>query len=100
MKTNRLTHFIILAISIILLTAGFLLYYPSVVGFGYPSLFFYTLGFAVLIFSLFGLIFNKTMTKHFNLKTFGISILSFSLLFFTTFYVYLFYNNVIKEGVL
>ena len=95
MKTNRVTYFVVLAISVMLLTAGFILYYPSVVGFGYPSLFFYTLGFATLIFSLFGLIFNKTMTKHFNIKTFGISILPFSVLFFTAFYVYLFYDNVI-----
>ena len=94
MKTNRVTYFVLLAISIMLLTAGFVLYYPSVVGFGYPSLFFYTLGFAALIFSLFGLVFNKTINKHFCFKTFSLSALFSSVLVFTVFFIFLFYLNV------
>ena len=94
MKTNRVTYFVILAISIIILTVGFVLYFSSVVGYGYPSSLFFMFGFALLIFSLFGLVFNKTMNKHFCFKSFSLSFLFSSTLVFTDFFIFLFYLTV------
>lgn len=93
MKTNRVTYFVFLAISVVILTIGFILYYPSAVGYGYIN-FLFSLGFALLIFSLFGLVFNKTINKHFCFKTFSLSALFSSVLVFTVFFIFLFYLNV------
>lgn len=93
MKTNRVTYFVLLAISVMLLTAGFVLYFLNVTP-ANPILLLFVIGCALFLFSLFGLIFNKIMNKHFCFKTFCISILPCFFIVFTAFVAFLFFDEI------
>ena len=69
MKTNRVTCFVVLAISVIILTVGIVLFYPTTVNYGFPSLFLFALGFSLFIYGFLGVCLNKTFKKHSNTKT-------------------------------
>ena len=104
MKLNRVTCFVLLAISIIILTVGFVLFYQTTVNYGFPSLFLFALGFSLLIYGLFGTCFNKTFKKHSNTKT----IVSATVVGFILYCAYVFvfmligeidFNPILAEGV-
>ncbi len=104
MKTNRVTCFVVLAISIIILTVGFVLFYPTTVNYGFPSLFLFALGFSLFIYGFFGVCLNKTFKKHSNTKT----IVSATAIGFILYCAYVFafmligeidFNPILAEGV-
>ena len=104
MQTNRVTCFVILAISIIILTVGFVLYYPTSVNYGFPSLFLFALGFTLFIFGFFGVCLNKTFKKHSNTKTI-VSVTAIGFILYCA-YVFVFmligeidFNPILAEGV-
>lgn len=104
MKLNRVTYFVLLAISIIILTVGFVLRYPTSVNYDSASLFLFALGFSLFIYGLFGVCLNKTSKKHSNTKTI-VSVTAIGFILYCA-YVFVFmligeidFNPILAEGV-
>ena len=104
MKFNRVTYFVFLVISVVILTLGFVLDYKNITTEYNIILFLIALGFGLFIYSLFGTCFNKTFKKHSNTKTI-VSITAISFILYCA-YVFVFmligeidFNPILAEGV-